>query len=93
MEYIVDGSKYYLSYQQLKELYCEFCEKTNEEFVSSLPQAIHLACIICYLKEIPAYVCLSDKGIVHELAHMMHIPESTDIMSVRKLFKSQLELV
>lgn len=92
MEYLVEGTKYKLSYSDLKEKYILTVQLSDNEFIEQLPKALHLACIICYLKEIPTYVCLSDKGIIHELTHLLHIPEQTDIKQVRQLFKKQLEL-
>ena len=94
IEYIVADTKYALSYQDLKVHYAKFCAMNDAEFLQSLPSAAHLACIICYLKEIPCETCLSDKGIVHELIHLMAIPNDTSstISEIRTLFKSSLEL-
>ena len=68
---------------------------SDQEFMDNLPKAIHLACIICYFKEIPAKYCLSDIGIVHELAHLLHIPDKNvePLSEIRKLFESDLKLV
>ena len=97
MEYSLEGRKYEISYQQLREGYIKHCQMTDEEFMKSLPSAIHLACVICFFKEIPTYICLSDIGIVHELAHLIHIPDYTSypnesIRDLRKLFEEQLKL-
>ena len=71
IEYLSDGSKFSLSYSDLKEHYLNICEMSDSEFLENLPDALHLACFICFLKEIPTYVCLTDKGIVHELVHLL----------------------
>lgn len=94
MEYLVDGKRYVMSYQELREEYRRFCKMGNKEFLENLPAAAHLACIICFLKQIPTSVCLADTGIVHELLHLMHIPEgnTTSLKEVRKLFKKSLKL-
>lgn len=94
MEYLVDGVKYSYSYQELKEQYMVACSYTNEQFIGKLPEMLHLACFICYVKEIPTYACLSDRGIVHELAHMLHIPDYSraHLKYLRNLFKKQLQL-
>ena len=93
MEYLVGGQKYTLSYQELKDQYLLHLEMSDVEFVKNLASALHLACIICFLKEIPTHVCLSDKGIVHELVHLLHIPkeQNVSLSKVRELFKNQLE--
>lgn len=67
---------------------------TDAEFKNNIAGAIHLACVICFLKEIPTYVCLSDKGIVHELAHEAHIgrENTTRFKEIRRLFKQTLKL-
>lgn len=94
MEYTVDGSTYTLHYQELREKYNELCSVSDEEFMKKLPEALHLACVICYLKEVPTYLCLSDKGIIHELVHLLHIPEgnTATLRDIRKLFEFWLKL-
>ena len=59
MEYIVNGNKYSLSYSDLKERYLNIAELSNEAFMNRLPEILHTACIICYVKEIPSSVVLS----------------------------------
>ncbi len=92
--YIIDKDKYILHYQELKEKYTNHIEMTDEEFMKNLPSALHLACIICFLKETPSYVCLSDKGVIHELAHLLQHGEDDLIVlkDIRKVFKRQLKL-
>jgi hypothetical protein len=94
IEYIVDGVKFGLSYQSLREEYFRFCQMTDEQFLKELPAAAHLACVICYLKEVPTYVCLCDKGIVHELIHLLHIPDgnTTSLRDIRTIFEQTLKL-
>jgi len=94
MDYLVEGTKYSLSYSELKEQYLIHCNMTDEEFLFNLPSALHTACIICFFKEIPTYVCLSDKGIVHELVHLLHLRKDTipELPTIRELFKNQLKL-
>lgn len=94
LEYVVGDKRFSLSYQQLREDYLEMCAMTDPEFWSALPRAIHLASIICFVKETPTYVCLRDDGIIHQLAHLLHIPEATEpeFAEIRQLFKDQLAL-
>lgn len=94
MDYLVNGLEYRLSYRELREQYLEFCRLSDEEFMSRLPAAIHLACVIGYLKEINTTEALSDKGIIHELVHLLHIPleKSVCVAEIRKKFQVILEL-
>lgn len=94
MIYEIEGSKYHLSYQELRSKYLSICGMTNIQFMANLPEIAHLACIICYLKEIPTEHVVGDKGIVHELIHLMHIPDGNtrSLRDIRKQFKSQLKL-
>lgn len=79
---------------ELKDHYTTFCEMSDEEFKTKLSSAAHLACIICFLKEIPTSSCLSDEGIVHQLIHLMDTNDPIiNLQQIRELFKKDLELV
>lgn len=95
IEYLIQDKKYSLSYKELKEEYLKHVFYTDSEFIENLPSAMHLACIICWLKEVSTDNCLNDRGIIHELAHLLHIRKepNIDIKEIRELFKTQLELV
>lgn len=43
----------------------------DDEFLSKLVDAIHFACIVCYLKEISTQYVLNDTGVIHELVHLL----------------------
>jgi len=94
MNYLVEGLQYSLSYSELRDKYMEMIHLSDEEFLQRIPEAAHLACIICYLKETPLEHCLSDMGVIHELIHLMHIKEDTlqDLPRIRLIFKEVLEL-
>lgn len=94
MEYTLEGRTFSVSYQGLREQYLIHCNMTDEEFIKNLPSALHLATVICYFKETPAYICLCDIGIIHELVHLLHIPEDTQnrLRDIRKDFEFQLKL-
>lgn len=96
MEYIIDDKRFTWSYSELRDSYRAFIEMSDDQFLDELVEAIHFACFVCFIKEIPSYVCLSDTGIVHELVHVLQDGEhgSTDfnLAPVRELFKQQLEL-
>jgi len=91
IEYLSEGAKFSLSYQELREHYLNFCDMSDADFLKNLADALHLACVICFLKEIPTYVCLSDKGIIHELVHLLkENGTTTEIEEIRDLFKLSL---
>jgi len=94
MEYVIEGHHYTMSYKELRESYIEFCQKSDEDFMSNLPAALHLACVICFLKEIPTSICLSDRGIIHQLTHLAHIPDEPliNLKQIRAQFQSELLL-
>lgn len=89
------GRHYAFSYQDARKSYQHFCSLSDEDFLADLPAALHLACFICFIKEVPTWECLSDQGIVHELAHLIqHGPtgSSSGLAAVREQFKTVLEL-
>jgi hypothetical protein len=93
MKYIVDGLAFQMSYQQLKALHDDFCKYSDEVFLSKLVDALHLACIICYLKE-RNHEVLGDKGIIHELVHLLsgHADALRNLAEIRKQYKEDLYL-
>lgn len=93
IEYLSGSNTFSLSYKELKNQYHIFCEMSDKDFLNEIPDALHLACLICFLKEIPTYVCLTDKGIIHELIHLLKKDQTTtELKEIRELFKITLEL-
>lgn len=94
IEYLSDGKKFLLSYQETKEHHYRISQLTDEQFLANLPEAIHLACFICFLKEIPTHACLSDTGIIHELVHLSISPDTSvnNLHDIREMFNKLLEL-
>lgn len=91
--YLSEGEKFSLSYQKLKDHYLDFCDMSDSDFLKNLPDALHLACVICFLKETPTYICLTDKGIIHELVHLLKEDvTTTSLKEIRDLFKLTLHL-
>lgn len=86
-----ESATYHLSYQELKGYYHEFLEMTDEEFMEKIHDAMHLACIIMWLKERGQHA-ICDEGIVHELIHLMTHPADADVQKVRDQFKEELLL-
>ncbi|WPO49542.1 hypothetical protein [Pseudomonas sp. S1Bt23] len=80
MDYIIGGNHYSASYQDLREEHARFVGMTDKRF----------------LKELPANVVLSDEGIVHQMAHLIHLKGEplfmTRLGEIRELFNKQLQL-
>lgn len=94
ISYKVDGVEYSISYHELRENHLRFCSMTDAQFRAALPEALHLACIISYLKELPNNCLVSDRGIIHLIAHQIHIPSATkhEFKIMRQSFKRMLAL-
>lgn len=86
---------YTYSYTEMREHYQRVIAMTDEEFKESLPEINHLTCAICFFKEIKADRLLRDDGIIHQLAHLMHIADEPilNIQIIRNLWKTECELV
>lgn len=91
IQYSLDGRKYTVSYQQLREEHHRFTNMDDDVFRLNIPDALHLACIICWLKE-RSHTCLGDTGIIHQLVHLLTNPETEDFHAIRKQFENELTL-
>ncbi len=94
MQYKVYDKEYTLRYRELVEQYNKFVTMSDDEFLSNLPQAAHLACIVGYLKEFDLNESISDEGIIHQIIHLMECPsgytEGSSVKPIRELFKAKL---
>jgi hypothetical protein len=87
------GEHYYaLSYQKLREEHARLCALPDADFLRELPAALHLACIVSWLKELGAEATVGDHGIVHELVHQLHLGTETPLGTVRAQFAQVLRL-
>jgi hypothetical protein len=96
MDYVIGGREYSASYQDLREEHARFTGMTDKRFLKELPAALHFAVFVCWFKELPASVVLSDEGIVHQLAHLIHLKDEPLLMTrlgeIREQFNKQLQL-
>lgn len=96
MNYTIAGREYSASYQGLREEHTRFVGMTDKRFLKELPAALHFAVFVCWFKELPASQVLSDEGIVHQLAHLIHLKGEPLVMArlgeIRELFNKQLQL-
>lgn len=94
MEYLVNDIKYNFSYKGLKEDYHRLIAMSDKEFLENLPTALHFACFCSYVKELGLEATLGEEGIIHNLIHLIHIPNEplVDLRQIRKSFKELLLL-
>ena len=95
MEYLINENKYNLSYVELRDKYNEICSLSLQSFLARLPEVLHLACVISFLKEVPSYNTLSDEGLIHELVHLLHIPNEPLVCAekIKKQFEEEMKLI
>lgn len=91
IEYIEDGHKYTFSYSETKEHYYRICNYTDTEFKENIVEILHIACFICYLKEVGIGV-LGDRGLIHELVHHLHLKDEPLNQSIHEL-RSQFQTI
>lgn len=95
MEYLINGNKYNLSYTDLRERYDEICSLSLQSFLARIPEILHLTCMISFLKEVPSYSTLGDEGLIHELIHLLHIPNEPLVCAekIKKQFEEEMKLI
>src|SRR5699024_10584567 len=95
LHYTVEGTTYSLDYQDLKKRYQAVVNYSDEVFMDNLPEIAHLACIISFFKGLGSNATISDKGIVHELIHLMtdKYEPTNDLQEIRKSFNDKIKLV
>ena len=96
MEYILQpgNNRYSLSYQRLKEDYWKYRLMSNSEFLKSLPEILHFACIVGWMKELGPDSTLSDEGIIHQLVHLLTgtTGPSVNMEDIREQFEELLNI-
>jgi len=93
MEYIVNDRKYSVKYSELRKLYQNFCAMSNSDFMENIHDALHLAIMICWFKDVQHDYSLGDEGIVHELAHILTNTNTRTLDEIREDFELILKLV
>jgi hypothetical protein len=94
IHYKVNDHTFGFSYQQCKQQADRINAMTDDEFMQILPEALHLAVFVCWVKEYPADYLLSDHGLIHELVHLLHIPDATrNIREIREEYKRVVCLI
>lgn len=96
MNYLVGEDTYSFDYQDVKREYTRLCLLTDDQFMKDLPAALHFAVFVCWVKGLSAAWVLRDDGIIHQLVHLLHLPDepiiTCQLQQIRQLFTEQLEL-
>lgn len=95
LHYLVDGVEYSFNYQDLKARYEDISQYSDEQFMEELPEIAHLACVVSYFKGLGSNATIGDKGIIHELLHLMTSPDepTNNLQEIRKSFNDKIKLV
>lgn len=95
LNYLIDGVEYSFNYQELKARYEDISQYSDEQFMEELPKIAHLACIISTLKGLGIQATIGDKGIIHEIIHLMTEPNepTNDLSEIREKFNCLIKLV
>lgn len=90
--YKVGDKLYQYDPEHLKFLYNKFINCSDKEFVDSLPDVLHFACYVSWVKEVDVDLLLSDSGLIHELVHLLKpgTKKFTDLSTIRKKFEEIL---
>lgn len=91
-KYKDNNKEFYLDVNMLKEQYLDFFYMTDEEFQENIYDALHFACYVCFLKNIPTKDILSDEGLIHSLVHLLSksTRKFVEIKQIRKKFNEML---
>lgn len=94
IHYTVDGTTYSLNYQELKFRYEDICQYSDEQFMEELPEIAHLACVVSFFKGLGSNATIGDKGIIHELIHLMTEPNepTNNLQEIRESFNDKIKL-
>lgn len=100
IHYTSGGRSFSISYKELKANQEELALTTDEDFAKRLTEVLHISCVIAWFKELPVDITLSDTGLIHELAHLLHLgsddlrvlASSETFRNVREMFKTHLKL-
>ncbi len=95
MDYQLDGKTFSFNYYELRNDYRRFRNMTDKLFIEHAADILHFAEIVCFFKNEPTSVVLSDVGLIHELTHLVIGEESARfrLAEIRDEFNRICELV
>lgn len=88
-KYRVGETNYEYDPAKLMRTYELICDYSDEEFMDNLAKILHFSSFMCFVLNLSNIETLSDKGIIHELIHLLNdnTRDYTDIKDVRKKFE------
>lgn len=94
MTYLSGKTQYNFVYSDLTELFNKYSAMTDEEFMKNLIEILHFSCFISYLKGYGVEMTLSDEGIIHQLVHLLHIPDEPviNLQEIRIQFNNLIKI-
>lgn len=86
--YVVNGKSFSTSLHELKKEYERLKNLPDDKFIKEINKALHLSCIISFLKKLDIEDTIGDYGIIHQLIHLLDIPDEPliDIKEIRNQF-------
>ena len=92
--YKVGNKEFLFDIKSLQYSFKQYKNYNDEEFLNDIENILHFAVYMCWLKEIPSDICLSDDGIVHQLVHLLKrsTKKHSDIKEIRKNFNKFLKI-
>lgn len=93
-EYRVGDRLFAYDEKSLRYAFNTYKNYSDEEFLEDIPNILHYAVYVCWIKEVPSDDCLADDGIVHELVHLLNenTIKHTDLQRIRKNFNKILTI-
>ena len=94
MDYTINNKRYSINLNELQFEYNKVISYSDQQFLDNLVEITHLACVIAFYKKLDAIDTISDEGIIHQLIHLMHIPNEPLIVlsDIRFLFNQKLKI-
>ena len=91
---MVNGKSFSASLYELKKEYKRLKNLSDDDFIKEIKKALHLSCIISFVKKLNISDTVGDYGIIHQLVHLLDIPEEPliDVKEIRKQFDTLLKL-
>ena len=90
--YKVGDKRYSVSHRDLVKYYEEYVKLSSAEFMERLPEILHLVCIVSYIDDFTTKEVLSDEGLLHQLIHLLHIPDEPMIVLNDIMTQFEVEL-
>lgn len=90
----MNGKSFSASLLELKREYRRLKKLSDDDFIKEIKKALHLSCIVSFIKKLDINDTIGDYGLIHQLIHLLDIPEEplVDIREIRNQFETLLRL-